>query len=242
VVERLRSLIEALEKAPTTTGEVIEIVKSEGGLAYERLTLLSSTNGSPLLKDLSISIPFGTRVLLTGSNAAARALLFRATAGVSTAGAGRIILPDANDILFLSQRPYLPPGTLRQVLEPDVHAGEISDDRIFRLLRQLNLEQVLTRADGLDAEQEWETLLSLREQQLLAVIHILLAAPRFAFLDQVGTGLDSDQVHKILHMLSESSIAYINNGEANDSLDLYDAVLECEEGGGRTWAPVSNRA
>jgi len=206
------------------------------------LTLLSSTNGSPLLKDLSITIPFGTRVLLTGSNQAARALLFRATAGVSTAGAGRIILPDADGILFLPQRPYLPPGTLRQVLKPDLHAGAISDDRIFGLLRELNLEQILTRAGGLDAEQEWETLLSLREQLLLAFIHILIAAPRFAFLDKVETALGSDQVQNILHMLSESSIAYINNGEANDSLDLYDAVLECGEGGDWTWAPVSSRA
>jgi vitamin B12/bleomycin/antimicrobial peptide transport system ATP-binding/permease protein len=148
VVERLRSLIEALEKSPTNTGAVIEIVKAEGRLAYEQLTLLSSTNGSPLLKDLSISIPFGTRVLLTGSNQAARALLFAATAGVSTPGAGRIILPGDDDILFLPQRPYLPPCTLRQVLEPDVHPGEISDDRIFGLLRQLNLEPVLTRAGG----------------------------------------------------------------------------------------------
>ena len=129
----------------------------------------------------------------------------------------------------------MPPGTLRQVLERTAHAGEISDNRIFGLLRELNLEQVLSRAGGLDAERDWATLLSLREQQLLAFIHILLAAPRYAFLDRVGTALGSDQVHKILHMLSESSITYINNGEADHSLDLYDAVLEFGEDGGWTW-------
>src|SRR5919198_401780 len=112
VVRRLRSLEEAIEQSQTTTGSAIEIVEAEGRLAYERLTLLSSRNGSPLLKDLSISIPFGTRVLLTGSNESARVVLFRATAGLSTAGAGRIIRPGADDILFLAQRPYLPPGTL----------------------------------------------------------------------------------------------------------------------------------
>jgi vitamin B12/bleomycin/antimicrobial peptide transport system ATP-binding/permease protein len=93
----------------------------------------------------------------------------------------------------------------------------------------------LNRAGGLDAERDWATLLSLREQQLLAFIHILLAAPRYAFLDRVGTALGSDQVHKILHMLSESSITYIYNGEADQSLDLYDAVLECGEDGDWTW-------
>jgi vitamin B12/bleomycin/antimicrobial peptide transport system ATP-binding/permease protein len=216
------------------------MVEAEGRLAYERLTLLSSQNGSPLLKDLSISIPFGTRVLLTGSNQAARVVLFRATAGLSTAGAGRIVRPGADDILFLAQRPYLPPGTLRQMLVRARHEGEISDDRISRLLRELHLEQAVTRAGGLDTERDWETLLSLREQQLLAFIHILLAAPRFAFLDRVDTALGSDQLHTILHMLSERSITYLNNGEADDPRDLYDAVLECGEDGGWTW--TANRA
>jgi vitamin B12/bleomycin/antimicrobial peptide transport system ATP-binding/permease protein len=87
---------------------------------------------------------------------------------------------------------------------------------------------------------DWETLLSLREQQLLAFGHILLAAPRFAFLDRVGTALGSDQVHKILHMLSASLTAYISNGEAGDSLDLYDAVLVCRDDGG--WAWTVNKA
>ena len=240
VVRRLRSLEEAIEQSQTTTGSAIEMVEAEGRLAYERLTLLSAQNGSPLLKDLSISIPFGTRVLLTGSNESARVVLFRATAGLSTAGAGRIIRPGADDIRFLAQRPYLPPGTLRQVLVHTVHEGEISDERIFGLVRELHLEQAVTRAGGLDTEQDWETLLSLREQQLLAFIHVLLAAPRFAFLDRVDTELGSDQVHTILRMLSERSITYINNAEADDSRDLYDAVLECGEDGGWTW--TANRA
>jgi vitamin B12/bleomycin/antimicrobial peptide transport system ATP-binding/permease protein len=74
---------------------------------------------------------------------------------------------------------------LRQILVPTAHEGEISDDRIFDLLREFDLERVLTPASGLDTDQNWETLLSLREQQLLACIHLFLAA----FLDRVGTAL-----------------------------------------------------
>jgi putative ATP-binding cassette transporter len=235
VVERLSSLMGAVEQAEKSTGSAIEMVQEEGRVAYEQLTLPSSESGSPLLKELSVSIPFGTRVLLTGSNQAARVVLFRATAGLSTAGAGRIIRPGADDLLFLAQRPYLPPGTLRQVLVRPLHEGDISDDRIVELLRELHLEPVLARAGGLDREQDWATLLSLREQQLLAFIHILLAAPRFAFLDRASTALHPNQVQQILHMLSEQAITYINNGQSDDPLDLYDAVLEIEEDGGWTW-------
>ncbi len=240
VVSRLSSLQEAFERSQTTTESTIDIVEAEGPLAYERLTLLSSTNSSPLLRDLSISIPFGTRVLLTGSNQGAGVALFRATAGVSTAGTGRIVRPGADGIHFLAQRPYLPPGTLRQILVPAAREGEISDDRILELLRELNLERTLTLAGGLDTEHDWDTLLSLQEQQLLAIVHILLAAPRFAFLDRVDTALDDGEVQKVLRILSQSSITYVNSGKADDSRDLYDAVLNCAEDGGWTWA--ANRA
>jgi putative ATP-binding cassette transporter len=135
VVSRLSSLVGAIEPSRAPAESAIEIVEAEGQLAYEGLTLLSSTDGSPLVKDLSISIPAGTRVLLTGSNQAAGVALFRATAGVSASGAGRILCPAPDDILFLAQRPYLPQGTLRQVLVPTRHEGKITDDRILELLR-----------------------------------------------------------------------------------------------------------
>ena len=234
VVARLRFLVEAVEQSHARSGTGIEIVVG-AGVAYEGLTLLSSADGVPLIKDLSISIPYPTRVLITGSNPAAGAALFRATAGVAAAGAGagRVIRPGPDDILFLAERPYLPPGALRQALAPE---GEASDERILALLSELNLELALVQADGLDSERDWGTLLPLREQQLLAVAHVLLARPQFVFLDRIGAALGPDELRKILGKFSEASIAYIQNGGPADLRDLYDAVLTCGGDGGWTWA------
>jgi putative ATP-binding cassette transporter len=162
-------------------------------------------------------------------------MLFKATAGLSTVGEGRIIRPSADEMLFLAQRPYLPPGTLRQVLVRPTFEHVVSDDQILGLLHELDLDPVLARTGGLDTEQAWETLLSLREQQLIAVIHILLGAPRFVFLDRVGTALAPDWVEKILLVLSRHSITYINNGEGDESPELYDAVLQIDEQGQWSW-------
>jgi vitamin B12/bleomycin/antimicrobial peptide transport system ATP-binding/permease protein len=236
VVARLSSMVDAVEKAPDRARPAIEIVEDEDRLAYERLTLKSPTDGAPVLKDLSVSIPLGTRVLLTGSNQAARAALFRATAGANTHGAGRILRPGGDGVFFLAQRPYLPSGTLRQALVRHT-AGEVSDERILALLRELGLDQLLSMAGGMDVEQDWSTLLSLREQQLLGFADILLNAPRFAFLDRLGGALNPIEIERLLRMLSESSIAYVNNGEADEPHDLYDAVLECGENGAWTWTP-----
>jgi hypothetical protein len=75
VVARLSSLIEAIEKSQTTRESAVEPVEREGCFVYERLTLLSS-DGTPLLKELSASIPQGTLVLLTGSGQAPGTALF----------------------------------------------------------------------------------------------------------------------------------------------------------------------
>jgi len=240
VVARLSSLMEAIEQVRAPVGSGIAIVEEKGRLAYETLTLLSSASEVPVVKDLSVSIPIGMRVLITGPAQAARVALFRATAGISFKGSGRIIRPGPDDILFLPQRPYLPTSTLHQILVRNVRSSKIPDDRIIQLLHELNLERVLAQAGGLHAEKDWEKLLSLQEQQLLALVNILLAAPQFVFLDRIDTTLGLEQFPRILQILSENSITCINNAETDVLRDCHDAVLECGEDGSWTW--TVNRA
>jgi putative ATP-binding cassette transporter len=108
---------------------------------------------------------------------------------------------------------------------------------MFALLRELNLENVIDQRGGLDTERDCGTL-SLREQQLLAVVHILLAAPRFVFLDRIGVTMGLNQAHKFLEMLTERSMAFINSEAADDSRDVYDAILDCREDGGWIWTEI----
>ncbi len=228
VTARLNSLVTALE---TRAKPAIEIVEADR-LAYERLTL-SSPNGTPLVKDLSVSISSATRVRVAGPNPAAGAALFKATAGLSIAGAGRILRPA--DMQFLAERPYLPPGTLRKALALEGRAADPLDEWILELLRALKLEVVVSQAGGLDCEQDWNKVLSLRDQQLLAFVRLFLAAPRLAFLDRVFGALGPELVETILRMMAERSIAYVDHEQSEVSADLYDAVLECSESGAWTW-------
>ncbi|MFO1431697.1 MAG: SbmA/BacA-like family transporter [Candidatus Competibacteraceae bacterium] len=238
VVARLQSLVETVEQAQSTSKSAIQIGEEDGRVAYEGLTLLSPQDGQPLLKGLSLSIPAGTRVLIAGPNEAAKGALFKATAGIWTGGEGRIIRPNDNRMLWLAERPYLPPGTLREILLNTVQESTMTDDRILGMLRELKLESVLARAGGLDREQDWEPLLSLSEQQLLACLHVLLAAPVFAFLDRSDTALSREQVNQILQLFADHAISYLTIGEPNESLDFYDAILEIADDGGWKWRPI----
>jgi len=232
VMARLNSMAEAVDPAQARPS-AIRVVESEAPLTYESLTLSARTDDGLLLEKLSATVPFRSHVLVKGADPSVGNALFMATADVWTAGEGRILRP--RDILFLAQKPYLPPGSLRQVLAHPGSESELTDERIVSGLHELNLDHVLNRAGGLDVEQNWETLISLREQQLLAFLGVLLAAPQFVFSDRAWATLTSNERRQLLGMLSKASIGYICNCEADDCRDLYDTVLDCKEGGGWTW-------
>ncbi len=67
---------------------------------------------------------------------------------------------------------------------------------------------------------------------------MLLARPRFAFLDRLSTTLGPAQVCQALRRLSASSITYVSFADAVETVEQYDAVLEIDAGGGWSWRPV----
>jgi putative ATP-binding cassette transporter len=138
-------------------------------------------------------------------------------------------------LLFLAEKPYLPPGTLREVLVPVSREADVTDSGLRVLLAELGLEELPDRVGGLEAEQDWENLLSLAEQQLLAFIHVLLRSPRFVFLDRPGTALNAAQIRKMLNLLDQQEITYITIGQEDQALDHYDALVEIDEDGAWTW-------
>lgn len=230
VVSRLSALLEAIEESRKSSVSCIELVKQDGDLAFDQVTLGSAVT-HPLLRDLSLSIPMGTPVLISGPHAAAGAALFRATAGIPTPGTGRIERPES--LMFLPQRPYLPPGPLRQYLLPPGSSEGISDSQVLNVLRSLGLDGLADGAEGLEKEQDRD--MSLGDQQLLALAKVLLARPRYVFLDRIEATLGREALRNTLSLLRQSSITCINNGEEGDTRDLYGAFLDCREDGSWTW-------
>ena len=235
VIARLSALVGAVEEGPPVAGPAFAVVEADGRVAYERLTLFSPAGDGEVLKSLTVDIPRGVRVLIVGPNEAARLALFRATAGISSSGAGTLVRPLLDAIFFLPQRPYLPPGTLREILLRTGQEQVITDDQIASALRNAGLGGVQSRAGGLDREHDWSALLSLGEQQQLALTRLILARPAFAVLDRVNAALKPAQVREALRRLDESSITYITLAEDAESLELYDAVLEIDADGAWSW-------
>jgi putative ATP-binding cassette transporter len=237
VVARLGSLVDAMEHEPSPAAG-IEVREDDARVAYEQLTLVAPGNKHALVTELSVSVPRGTRLLIVGPNDAAKVALFRATAGIWESGRGRIVRPGAERILFLPERPYLPPGTLREVL---LGTGQekIGDEEIRGLFHQLGLDAALEGTAGLDVERDWDDALSLGEQHLLSVARVVLAAPHFVFLDRLRSALEPARYEEILKLFSTRSITYLTIGNGGDALDDYDVVLEIANDGSWTRTSVN---
>jgi putative ATP-binding cassette transporter len=231
VVARLHTLSDAIEKTQRTALCMIEVEESPDRVVYENVTMHSADWSRVLVSDLNIEIRRGSRWLVIGKDDAPKVALFRATAGVWGCGDGRIIRPNLDDILFLPERPYLPPGTLRDVLLRTGMESVTPDSEIMEVLVNLGLQDVVSQANGLDTDQDWDDLLSIGEQHLLSISRIFLAKPAFVFLDRPGSSLPKIQISNILDMLTEQGIGVVILSKNGESRLRYDAVLEIKAEG-----------
>jgi len=170
VLARLVALVEAGEREKAAKTSAIVFSRDDGRVAYEGVTLKSPRSGRVLIKDLALAIPYGTRVLIRGQDETARAALFHATADMWDAGEGRIIRPSFQHIMLLTELPFLPPGTLRELLMrpwpeeelPDrdkLQEVQVPEERIMETLRMAKIETLLKGFGGLDTRHHWENVL-----------------------------------------------------------------------------------
>jgi vitamin B12/bleomycin/antimicrobial peptide transport system ATP-binding/permease protein len=224
-------------------GNEIIICEDDGVLNYQQLTLLSGQDERVLLKELSLSIAHGTRTNIRCEEELTQYALFRATAGIWEHGAGHIVRPETNEIFFLPGHPYMPHGTLRELLERSGLEQRLEDSRIMDVLQKLNIKDIVQRIGGLDESCKWDCIISPGEQQRLAVARLILASPSFAFIENPASDMTAEEVSNMLRLLTEYDITYIVIGQAirrrRDDLqdkEYFDAELKIDAQGGWTWS------
>lgn len=181
-------------------------------------------DGRRLAEKLSIAVPAGKRLLISGGSGAGKSTLLRAIAGIWPYGTGEISLPTGWRTMFLPQRPYLPLGSLRRAIYYPQPVPENIDDNLAGLLERFGLQKL---AGQLDTVDDWSRILSLGEQQRLAFIRILLLRPDIVFLDESTSALDEPreaQAYEILHQLLPQ-MAVVSVGHRSSLLNCHDKQL-----------------
>jgi putative ATP-binding cassette transporter len=182
-----------------------------------------------IVKDLNLEVEPEKGLLIIGPSGRGKSSLLRAIAGLWSAGTGTVIRPQPDDIIFLPQRPYIILGTLReQLLYPNLNR-EFSTEELEKVLKKVNLGDVLTRVNGFDEEVNWENILSIGEQQRLAFARILVSHPHFIILDEATSALDINNEDNLYQQLENSKTTFISVGHRESLFQYHQWVLELSQ-------------
>jgi putative ATP-binding cassette transporter len=129
-----------------------------------------------------------------------KSTLFRAIAGIWPFGTGEVRLPRDGRVLFLPQKPYLPIGTLREVVSYPSPPEGVDDAALREALEAVGLPELAAR---LGEHAHWALALSPGEQQRIAFARALVQAPDWLFLDEATSALDEESEVRLYTLLRD---------------------------------------
>ena len=225
VIDRLSLFDESIKR-----GEALKSleVKNADKITLKDVSLYRPDN--TLIKDkLNLVLENGDKLLIQGHSGCGKSTLLRTIAGIWPYAKGEIAMPQDKSTLFLSQKPYMPLGTLRSSIyypkSPEIN--DESNKILFDLLDKVGLSHLKERLDEVD---QWSHLLSLGEQQRIAFLRVLLLKSDIVFLDEVTSALDEDNEYKLYKMLNDNlpKTTIISVGHRSTLVSLHNKHLHLD--------------
>jgi putative ATP-binding cassette transporter len=228
VLNRLSGFDDNLQAAGALT--LPRLDPNPGALVVRGLTV-RRPDGQVLSQALDFSVPAGSALLIRGPSGSGKTTLLRALAGLWPYADGHAERPEGTACLFLSQKPYLPVGSLRTALA--YPAEQVDTARAQSILEQVQLGHLVSQ---LDVEQDWSQVLSPGEQQRLAFGRVLASQPAIVFLDEATSATDSGLEHSLYALLRRElpQAIVVSVGHRETLLAFHDQALSLRRDG--SWA------
>lgn len=169
-----------------------------------------AAGGKELLRDISLTLPVGTRTVILGPNGAGKSLLLRILQGLIQPTGGRLdwrrpwgstadTVRGAPPVAIVLQRPVL---LRRSVAANLTHALRVL--RVPRAERTERLEYLLALGNLQDRRGQPARSLSGGEQQRLATVRALAGNPEMLLLDEPTASLDPQSTQAIEALIQRS--------------------------------------
>lgn len=209
----LRQALLALDQAAPSQNR-IAVLENEPTLVIEDI-VIDMADRAIFLEESKVALQPGERVLIIGRPGAGKSTLFRALAGLWPWGTGLLRRPAKTTTIFLPQRSYVPPGSLREVLAYPSEPSAFEEKEFARALRRTNLDHLVS---SLDRVARWDKDLTVDEQQHLAFARLLVHRPQWVVSDEALCHLNEDDRKMLFSLfdseLSKTSVLSISSNEA----------------------------
>lgn len=217
--ERIRALCVAHERC-TRVPPRITTLPARGSeplrLALSRVDVFAP-DGALLVSDLNFEVRPGESLIIEGPNGAGKSSLLRTLCGLWPLVSGEVVRPEpgAGTFMFVPQRPYLVPGSLRALLlYPDREPAKSDaalDARLDEAMAQVGLSYLAKREGGWGATRtDWIGHLSGGEKQRLAIARLLYHRPAFAALDEATSAVSSDIETTLVARLAAAGVTLLS--------------------------------
>jgi putative ATP-binding cassette transporter len=235
-VASFRLALVEMDKLGRETGQIELVATADDRLAFDRIGV-ASPSGCTKLSEKRVMINPAERVLIIGKPRGGKTSIFSAIAGLWPWGCGRILLPPVQTMMFISQRHYIPPGTLRGALAYPASPSQFPSQEFVAALKRIGLGHL---SPWLDRVARWDRELTGEEQQKLALSRVLLHKPRWVLLDEAIDHLDEDTRNLVLDIFTQelADAAIVNIGRADTQGGFFTRVLHLiEDPEGQRLAP-----
>lgn len=195
---------------------------------------ITNPSGATLLRSLNLSLSANESCVIVGPSGCGKSSLLRVMARLwqPASDTGSIVLPSKigeGGVFFLPQRPYMINASLRaEILYPSLSelSGAVQgvvDDRIKELFKTFDLGHLLLLY-GLETVRNWDDVLSLGEQQRVAMVRLMLHKPSVVMLDECTSAVDEHQQQMFYKLLRDQGMCFISVGHRPELLRLHDKV------------------
>jgi vitamin B12/bleomycin/antimicrobial peptide transport system ATP-binding/permease protein len=227
-VARLGEIAEAFDalesSSPARQAGIVEFRQGRD-IRLDNIDLTTPGGEQLIVSKLSLHVGPADHWVISGRTGVGKTSLLRLMAGLWCKGNGAVTMPPSSEMLFLPQKPYMLPGTLReQLFYPHAPSGR-TDAQLQSLLERVCLADLAARCGDLDTSIDWSRVLSLGEQQRIAIARALLIQPRFLFLDEATSAVDFATERALYGALGNSGITCVSVGHRESLLNFHQHEL-----------------